>query len=120
LRWIRYLVSARRGIGGEYGVSIVHVPPPVPMQGRRPDPNLAGAAINAHINPCRNRFSASSRLGCGHTLQERLTSMAPLAPPARLIAPGTAKSARNVHCEELAVRWLAILPQLLSALDEHA
>ena len=74
------------------------------------------------LNPCRNRFSASSLRGCRHTLQGRLTSMSPLAPPAALIASGTAKSvvlARYVHCEELAVRLVAILPKLLSAFDEH-
>ena len=62
-------------------------------------------ALRRMLDPCHNRSSASSLRGCRHTLQGLLTSMTPL---------------RNLHCEELAVRWLAILPQLLSAFDEHS
>ena len=70
------------------------------------------------LEPCRNRASAFSRRGCRHTLQDRLTSSASglqRGTPPRLIAWGSV----DTNGKKLGDR-LAVLPELLSAFDEHA
>ena len=81
-------------------------------------------ALRRMLNPCCNRFSASSRRGCRHTLQGRLTSMSPLARCdgrlRGLIACETASQPEMCTVKSWLCAGWPSSPKLLSAFDEHA